>query len=46
MNNNNNPNTSSVQLGLNTGEKCLTGQITDKLKDNQHDFTREPAQPN
>lgn len=45
MNNDNNPNTSS-ERGLNTGEKCLIGQTTDKLKDNQHNFTREPAQPN
>lgn len=47
MNNDNNPNTSSEQCGLNTGESFyLIGQTTDKLKDNQHNFTREPAQPN
>lgn len=46
MNNDNNPNTSS-ERGLNTGESVyLIGQTTDKLKDNQHNFTREPAQPN
>lgn len=34
----------SVQLGLNTGGKCVNGQRTENH--NQHKFTREPAQPN